>query len=456
MTVRCKSCGAQNPAGNRFCGQCGTGLASIDTPAETPEDFCRSIASPTEPFAASSDHPPELADFENVLRDMLAFLDGVQTTTAAPQSSSGVSESDHHKFPEVGEETVPSEVPVAATPASPTAELTTVCPSSTTERPSSYLAEVPASATGEPSDGAESETGGPSLGPYPSSRPFLTGVSGPSFLGLSDDPPPDYLLEPEPKSHLGINLALLVLAVVAALAAFQWRWVRDRGIDYAQNGSMQIKQLASGAPQNPPAVAADHTSRDLGLISPNAQSGSAKAVESSPNADRTLEAQPSAKSAQAAPVPPAAAPTPQKTARLSASERPTAMSAPTRDVPLQSTTDDDQTASRQRVTAAAPTSRETTLTARNVPRAAAPGADEMNRAFNASDSEARAAWLWRAVSKGNPQASVELAKMYERGDGVVRNCVQAEVLLRSAASKGNEQARFSLQQIRIHGGCSVR
>jgi TPR repeat protein len=80
----------------------------------------------------------------------------------------------------------------------------------------------------------------------------------------------------------------------------------------------------------------------------------------------------------------------------------------------------------------------------------------MNRAVNASDAEARAAWLWRAVSKGNPEAPVELARMYEQGNGVVRSCGQAQVLLRSAAAKGNAQARLSLQQIRIRGGCSAR
>jgi TPR repeat protein len=84
------------------------------------------------------------------------------------------------------------------------------------------------------------------------------------------------------------------------------------------------------------------------------------------------------------------------------------------------------------------------------------GADEMKRAANASDAEARAAWLWKAVSKGNPQASVELARMYKQGSGVIRSCAQAEVLLHSAAAKGNAQAKLDLQQIRMRGGCSAR
>jgi len=83
----------------------------------------------------------------------------------------------------------------------------------------------------------------------------------------------------------------------------------------------------------------------------------------------------------------------------------------------------------------------------------APGADEMRRAANAADPQLRATWLWRAVGKGNPQAPVELARMYEQGSGVTQSCDQAQLLLRAAASRGNQQARLSLQQIRIRGGC---
>jgi TPR repeat protein len=80
----------------------------------------------------------------------------------------------------------------------------------------------------------------------------------------------------------------------------------------------------------------------------------------------------------------------------------------------------------------------------------------MLHAANASDSEARAAWLWRAVGKGNPQAPVELAKMYEQGNGVVRSCAQASLLLRAASSRGNQQAKLALRQLYYHGGCSAR
>jgi TPR repeat protein len=87
---------------------------------------------------------------------------------------------------------------------------------------------------------------------------------------------------------------------------------------------------------------------------------------------------------------------------------------------------------------------------------ASAGAFELERAEHAGDAEARAAWLWNAVSKGNSQASVELAKMYVQGSGVIRNCDQAQILLRIAAEKGNEQAKLNLQQIRRQGGCGAQ
>jgi hypothetical protein len=94
------------------------------------------------------------------------------------------------------------------------------------------------------------------------------------------------------------------------------------------------------------------------------------------------------------------------------------------------------------------------------PDAAAPapkppvlGAEEMLRAKNASDSAATAAWLWKATAKGNPEAPVQLANMYVRGDGVPRSCEQALVLLKTAAEKENALARSRLGSMYATGSC---
>ena len=68
----------------------------------------------------------------------------------------------------------------------------------------------------------------------------------------------------------------------------------------------------------------------------------------------------------------------------------------------------------------------------------------MAKAKNASDAAATAAWLWKATAKGNPDAPVQLADMYIKGEGVPRSCEQAMVLLKTAAAKENATARNRL------------
>ena len=86
----------------------------------------------------------------------------------------------------------------------------------------------------------------------------------------------------------------------------------------------------------------------------------------------------------------------------------------------------------------------------------APGAEELAKAKNASDSAAEAAWLWKATAKGNPDAPVQLADMYIKGDGVPRSCEQAMVLLKTAAAKENASARNRLASLYATGQCVPR
>jgi TPR repeat protein len=61
-------------------------------------------------------------------------------------------------------------------------------------------------------------------------------------------------------------------------------------------------------------------------------------------------------------------------------------------------------------------------------------------------------YLWAAVEKGNVQAEITLADMYARGEGVTKNCNQAQVLLRAASKKGSNEASQELAQL-IRTGC---
>lgn len=232
------------------------------------------------------------------------------------------------------------------------------------------------------------------------------------FLGLSDDGTPGYDDEEcEPPTHLWRNLAAAAVAVAVMLTAWQWRTIRDYGLGRYSLASV-LNGLREAVPGNvgvptPSAVAAESASRTVGLP---AKTDVPQDVESRSGADHTRPVQQTGSSLGAAPG--AATSNPSADAIS-----PRAMGAPVADVP----------------------------------RTALPGAYEMNRAAHAGDAEVRAMWLWKAVGTGNPQARVELARMYVQGSGVARNCDQARILLR-----GNEQAKPSLQQVLLQGGCSTR
>jgi hypothetical protein len=90
---------------------------------------------------------------------------------------------------------------------------------------------------------------------------------------------------------------------------------------------------------------------------------------------------------------------------------------------------------------------------------AAPGAEELAQARDFLDgthgrqrnpSEA-AQWLWKAVRQENAEATVLLADLYLRGDGVAKNCEQAHLLLDAAAIKGRKEAATRLQNLPAFG-----
>jgi hypothetical protein len=85
-----------------------------------------------------------------------------------------------------------------------------------------------------------------------------------------------------------------------------------------------------------------------------------------------------------------------------------------------------------------------------------PGQEELAKALDTSDSAAATAWLWKATSRGNPEAPVRLADMYIKGKGVPHSCEQALVLLRSAAVKPNAPARNRLAALYANGTCVAR
>jgi hypothetical protein len=67
------------------------------------------------------------------------------------------------------------------------------------------------------------------------------------------------------------------------------------------------------------------------------------------------------------------------------------------------------------------------------------------------DPSQAAQWLWKSIAKHNGQATVLLADLFLRGDGVSKNCDQARVLLDSAARKGITGAGERLRNLQAFG-----
>jgi hypothetical protein len=85
-----------------------------------------------------------------------------------------------------------------------------------------------------------------------------------------------------------------------------------------------------------------------------------------------------------------------------------------------------------------------------------PGSQEVLKAENAGNTSSKSAWLWKATAKGNPDAPVQLAELYVKGDGVPRSCEQALVLLKTAALKDNARACNRLAFLYSVGICVQR
>lgn len=80
------------------------------------------------------------------------------------------------------------------------------------------------------------------------------------------------------------------------------------------------------------------------------------------------------------------------------------------------------------------------------------GAQEILRGSNRQRDLPRAVYLlWASVKKGYVPAEVALGDLYRHGDGVVKNCDQARVLLVAASTKGSADARMKLEQMAERG-----
>jgi hypothetical protein len=329
--------------------------------------------------------------------------------------------------------------------------------------------------------------------PAKESRPAATSgtasIVGPSFLGLSDAPliaaeglSPEVPEDDDTprRSHWRGWLAVTILLIFAALGVVQWRaqaaqfgtgplQMIKAKIDYWRHATAKpatTDQAASttappGASSQPQTEAAQQPAPQ---VPPPQETASAAGITAAPA--NTSSSQPGGSPAPAAPAsaapakPTASAPAQSPpTVANSASSSPAPAEKPSAAPPGPASGEAGSTSSKPPVTTAdntAPKPARRENQAAVTSGGGTPGTDEMAKAKDASDSTAAAAWLWKATAKGNPEAPVQLADMYIKGNGVPRSCEQAVVLLKTAAEKENALARNRLASMYATGNCVSR
>lgn len=75
------------------------------------------------------------------------------------------------------------------------------------------------------------------------------------------------------------------------------------------------------------------------------------------------------------------------------------------------------------------------------------GQQYLNGSGVPQDPATAAEWFWRSLEAGNTAAALPLADLYIAGKGVSRSCVQARILLDTAARKGSAEAARKLGEL---------
>lgn len=253
-------------------------------------------------------------------------------------------------------------------------------------------------------------------------------VSGPSFLGLADEPAPErqpfsYLLEDEESSHHRGRYLVLILLVAAGVAAWHWRQdLRPIVARFTNGGSAPSNETASSpsAPTSasPSEVApAMPASSDTQLDKPKTGVG-----------DQPTTPPPQAASADTSPA--ASSNTPAKPDESQQAAQPQASGA------------------NAEPAGSAPSQGES-ATAAQTPAAA--------RSSAKSASKTSKGQLQPATSSGTEADALEAqGENYLYGNGVSQNCNLAQKSLLAAAARSNQKALTVLGAMYATGHCTGR
>jgi len=256
-------------------------------------------------------------------------------------------------------------------------------------------------------------------------------VSGPSFLGLGQEPAEDksfsYLFEDETPSHRGRNLVMILLLAAAAAAIWHWR----------QDMRVVADRLLNTLPATEKPAAANKTDSTTPAPAPADSTAGTASSSSSSTPSEPGGAVPGAQT-QAAPTPPPAAPD-------AAAAAPPAGSG---------TTAATQAGSEAQTP--------------NQPRAdSASGKASANEGSEKSDSDeapspphARKPAVTKAARTAPTTSRADdleaQGEKYLYGNGVAENCARARTNLLAAAEHSNPQAESVLGTMYATGHCATR
>jgi hypothetical protein len=237
----------------------------------------------------------------------------------------------------------------------------------------------------------------------------------------SYDDSSDWEYEPEPSRPYRIYVGLALAVVILALGYIAWR-------------GAQASQTSQGPPPAPPAASQD---------AEPAAAPPKKAAEEPPTSPSA--ANPTADALKQ--------PSPKEASPRRNAEEPT---APRR---AQAPLPEDNVEARRTV----PAGKAAKDVAQNertpATTTSANGSEELAVAQRyltgvsgrRRDGAEAAKWLWKSIAKHNSEATLLLADLYLKGDGVSKNCDQARVLLDSAARKGMVGAGERLRNLQAFG-----
>ena len=223
----------------------------------------------------------------------------------------------------------------------------------------------------------------------------------------------DWEYEPASSPSYRIYIGLALAVVIAALGYVAWR-------------GAQASQTSQGPPPAPPAATREV---EPTAAAPKTESEPPQAPPSSQSSPRDAS-QPAKRAEEPGPAP---ASEPTRSERNNQAARRTDLG-------------ETNTQENRYTGTATPTSSDNGSEELAVAQRYLSGVSGQRR-----DGAEAAKWLWKSIAKQNSEATLLLADLYLKGDGVSKNCDQARVLLYSAARKGVSGAGERLRNLQAFG-----